>query len=392
MGGTYIGDDTFELVFEVRDTGRGIREEDQKGLFEAFSRSDLKKNRNIEGTGLGLAIVKSITDSMNGTVSVQSEYRKGSVFSVRLPQKVTDRTPVPVVLNAMPAAEGTRTRHPFTAPEASILVVDDKRPNLSIVNAFLKETRIRINLCTDGNNAVQKCRQQKYDLILLDHMMPEPDGIQTLEIIKTDEESLNRDTAAVVLTANALSGSRQMYLKAGFTDYLSKPLEADVLQDTVRRLLPPEKVHEGAETESEEDGVMEFEASGTDSGHADEVPGYLRKIPGLDVEEALTHAGGSAGLLKEILYDIVSGARDAADELRRSAGNADYEQYRITAHSIKGLMATVGAHEMSAEAKRHEYAARNGEYAFIRQHSQAFADQYEAFCEAIMQAIGEKEK
>lgn len=390
VGGNYTDDETFELVFEVRDTGRGIREEDQKQLFEAFSRSDLKKNRNIEGTGLGLAIVKSITDSMNGTIQVQSEYRKGSVFSVRLPQKVTDRTPVPAALKELPEAEGTKTRHPFTAPEASILVVDDNRPNLSIVNAFLKDTKARIDLCTNGKDAADMCRKTKYDLILLDHMMPEPDGIQTLEMIRTDDGSMNRDTAAVVLTANALSGSRQIYLKAGFTDYLAKPLEADVLEDTVRRLLPPGKVHDAGEAGMEkEEEVMEFEASGSEEVPEYGIPENLRKIRGLDVEEALVHAGGSAGLLTEILNDIASAAHEAANELRRSAEKKDYEQYRITAHSIKGLMATIGAREMSAVAKRHEYAASNGEYVFIGEHYGAFAKRYEDLCDEILEAIWE---
>ena len=393
VGGKYTDDKTFELDFEVRDTGRGIREEDQKQLFEAFSRSDLKKNRNIEGTGLGLAIVKSITDSMNGTISVQSEYRKGSVFSVRLPQKVTDRMPVPATLKEMPAAEGTKTRHPFTAPDASILVVDDNRPNLSIVNAFLKDTKARIDLCTNGKDAAERCRNKQYDLILLDHMMPEPDGIQTLEMIRTDSESMNRDTAAVVLTANALSGSRQMYLKAGFTDYLAKPLEADVLEDTVRRLLPAEKVRDAADGEPEQDEeVMEFEASGSEEAPENEIPDALRKIQGVDADEALLHTGGNAELLKEILCDIASAAPETANELRQAAESKDYEKYRITAHSIKGLMSTIGAREMSVTAKRHEYAARNGEYVFIGEHYGVFAKSYETLCFQILEALKEKGK
>ena len=393
VGGTYRDDETFELEFEVRDTGRGIREEDLKHLFEAFSRSDMKKNRNIEGTGLGLAIVKSITDSMNGMIRVESEYRKGSVFSVRLPQKVTDRTPVPARLKEMPAAEETKTRHPFTAPEAAILVVDDNRPNLSIVNAFLKDTKARIDLCTNGREAADRCRKTKYDLILLDHMMPEPDGIQTLEMIRTDSESLNRDTAAVVLTANALSGSRQMYLKAGFTDYLAKPLEADVLEDTVRRLLPAEKVRDAADGEQEqEEEVMEFEASGSEDVPGNEIPEALRKIQGVDADEALLHTGGNGSLLKEILWDIASAAPEAANELRQAAESKDYEKYRITAHSIKGLMSTIGAREISAAAKRHEYAAKNGEYVFIGEHYGSFAKNYETLCFQILEALKEKEK
>ena len=388
VDGSYSDDETFDLTFEVKDTGRGIREEDQRYLFEAFSRSDLKKNRSIEGTGLGLAIVKSITDSMNGSITVESEYQKGSVFTVTLPQKVVDHTPMS--LKTLKTAGSKDGRRLFTAPDAFILAVDDNRPNLSIVSAFLKDTKAHVELCTNGEDALTKCRERKYDLILLDHMMPEPDGIQTLELIRRDPDSLNKTTAAVVLTANAVSGSRQMYLRAGFADYLTKPLEADALEETVRKLLPAELIRE-AETGNDvpDDEIMEFEAAGTDSPAETELPESLRSIPGLNIDEALAHTGGSSELLKEILKDIASGARSTAKELRQSAQKQDYEQYRITAHSIKGLMATIGAQEISVMAKRHEYAARNGEYAYIEEHYGVFTKAYEDLCGEILRAIGE---
>ena len=387
IGGAYSDDETFDLAFDVKDTGRGIREEDQKHLFEAFSRSDLRRNRSIEGTGLGLAIVKSITDSMNGTIRVESAYQKGSVFSVTLPQKVVDHTPVPMKLKELKTAGGREARHPFTAPEAAILAVDDNRPNLSIVNAFLKDTKALIDLCTNGNDALGKCREKKYDLILLDHMMPEPDGIQTLERIRRDPDSMNRETAAVVLTANAVSGSRQMYLRAGFADYLSKPIEAAALEDTVRRLLPPGKVHEEEEDSCTDEGIMEFEALDPDASTETEIPESLRSIKGLDIDEALAHSGGSTVLLMEILSDIASGGRATAKELRQSAEKQDYEQYRIISHSIKGLMATIGAQDMSAAAKRHEFAARNGEYVYIEEHYGIFTRSYEDLCGEILKAV-----
>ena len=388
VGGEYSDDETFELKFEVKDTGRGIKEEDQHHLFEAFGRGDLKKNRSIEGTGLGLAIVKSITDSMNGTISVTSEYQRGSVFTVILPQHVVDHTPVPIELKDLRVQDRKETRHPFTAPDAAILAVDDNTPNLSIVSAFLKDTKARIDLCTNGNDALSRCQAKKYDLILLDHMMPEPDGIQTLEMIRRDPASRNRETPAVVLTANALSGSRQMYLRAGFADYLAKPLEVNSLEAIVRRNLPAEKIHDGDE-DIYDNGVMEFEASGADIIAEEELPEDLWHIRGLDVEDGLLHTGGSEKLYKEILTDIASGGHDAAKELLQSAAMQDYEQYRITAHSIKGLMATIGAKEMGAAAKRQEYAARNGEYVFIGEHCSAFAKNYEDLCGQILKALRE---
>ena len=324
---------------------------------------------------------------MNGTVEVRSEYMKGSVFSVTLPQKVTDHTPVPTELSEMRTTVTKSARHLFTAPGAVILAVDDNRPNLSIVKAFLKETEIKVDLCTNGNDALKMCREKQYDLILMDHMMPEPDGIQTLEMIRRDPESRNRETAAVVLTANALNGSRQMYLRSGFADYLSKPLDADVLEKTVQELLPAEKVRITDRTEGQDDDILEFEAAGPEDTAGTELPEALRKIKGLDVDEGLNHTGGNTGLLRDILADIASGGKETAKELRQCAEKKDYEKYRITSHSIKSLMAPIGAGEMSSVAKRNEYAARNGEYIYIEEHYGAYAKSYEDLCQEILKAL-----
>ena len=243
IGGEYVGDDDYLLKLAVRDTGRGIREEDQEHLFEAFTRADIKKNSNIEGTGLGLAIVKRIVDSMGGEITVESTYGTGSEFRVVLPVEVTDRKP----LNAdfMESADREISRDDecdFRAPDAAVLAVDDNKTNLKIVKFYLKRSGIVPDTCDSGAGAVEMCKSKHYDVIMLDHMMPEQDGIETLKIIREDADSLNRETPALVLTANALAGSRQIYIEAGFEDYLSKPLDCVALEQTIRKYLPPEKV------------------------------------------------------------------------------------------------------------------------------------------------------
>ena len=244
IGGNYT-DDGFELHLSVKDTGKGIRKEDQPHLFEAFSRADEKANANIEGTGLGLAIVKSIVDSMKGSVGVESEYGVGSEFWVKLPVRYESKDPVPEdFLQHRTAVDAAPAESAFTAPSAAILAVDDNQSNLTIVKLFLKRTGIVPDLCNSGKRAIELCKKKKYDLILLDHMMPQPDGIETLRIIRNDPDSLNQETKAVVLTANAVSGSRQIYMDAGFEDYLTKPLDSSVLEQTVKTLLPKEKVIE----------------------------------------------------------------------------------------------------------------------------------------------------
>ncbi len=242
VGGEYVSDDKYNLRMSVIDTGRGIRSEDQPALFDAFARVDLKKNRNIEGTGLGLAIVKSIIDSMGGEISVESEYGKGSVFSVVIPVGVTDKKCVNRNLSVTDAVTEEKREADYTAPDAKVLAVDDNETNLMIVKFFLKHVGIEPELCSNGNAALEKCRETEYDLILLDHMMPDPDGIETLDLIRKDERSLNVKTPALILTANAMAGSRQMYMEAGFADYLTKPIDSAVLEQTVRRYLPDDKI------------------------------------------------------------------------------------------------------------------------------------------------------
>ncbi len=242
IGGEYVSDDRYNLRFAVIDTGRGIRDEDKDALFNAFSRVDMRKNRNIEGTGLGLAIVKSIVDSMEGEISVESEYGKGSVFSVMIPVTVTDKKSVNKNLSTTDAMDEEKKEADYTAPDARVLAVDDNETNLMIVKFFLKRVGIEPDLCSNGNVALEKCKETEYDLILLDHMMPEPDGLETLKMIREDAGSLNADTPALILTANAMAGSRQLYMEAGFADYLTKPIDSTVLEQTVKRFLPEDKV------------------------------------------------------------------------------------------------------------------------------------------------------
>lgn len=399
VGGYYENDDIYMLRFDVADTGRGIKDEDKENLFDAFSRIDLKNNRNIEGTGLGLAIVKSIVDSMRGEISLQSEYMKGSVFSVTLPQKVIDRTPVDTSLKPVRTYEAKKHVCDYIAPEAQILAVDDNGPNLSIVREFLKETRVRLDTCTNGLDALEKCKEKKYDLILLDHMMPEPDGIMTLTIIRKNPLSLNANTNAVVLTANAVAGSRQMYLDAGFVDYLTKPIDANVLEDTVKKYIPPEKIIKAGDPAYDEpkvtsddedvvefdDGRMEFKA--VSEPIETEYQSRLNEVPELDFETGMHHCAGHEDILIKVVADIVQDAPSRAELMRGAARDKDYDAYRIGAHSIKGTMATIGANEFSEKAKKHEFAVKEENYSFVDENYEAFLDEFEALCKKLGEAL-----
>ncbi len=228
-----------DMIITVADTGIGIDKEDISCLFDAFRRINEKENATIQGTGLGLAITKELVTLMHGTISVESTPGKGSVFTIILPQKVVDAAPIGEFVKHITPGENTY-KESFHAPEARILIVDDARLNLKVAQALLRNTMIQCDTAGGGNQAIEMCRDTRYDLILLDHRMPEPDGIQTFHVIS--KEGVNTDTPIIMLTANVVSGAEEEYRRIGFADYLSKPIRGEDLEAALLKYLPPEKI------------------------------------------------------------------------------------------------------------------------------------------------------
>lgn len=239
-----IDDASVWFCFSVMDTGIGIKKEDLPNLFDSFKRLDLVKNRNIQGTGLGLNIVKQLVEQMQGSISVESEYGKGSTFTVKIPQKVMDKTPIG---NLQAAIQKMREQEEkkkvlFTAPNASVLVVDDNQVNLTIIRGLLKRTKMKVDLAESGKKCLELVKKKKYDMIFMDHMMPELDGVETLRILRNEEDNPNKDGIVIVLTANAVAGCKEMYLEYGFNDYVSKPVRPDKLEEMLQTYLPQELI------------------------------------------------------------------------------------------------------------------------------------------------------
>ena len=238
------GEDQILLSFEVRDTGVGIRQEDIENLFSSFKRLELEKNRHIEGTGLGLNIAKSLVEQMNGSISVDSKYGKGSTFIVTIPQTVVDKTAIDNVEEAVRKlrSENMKPEQRFVAPRAKILVVDDNKMNLTVIGALLKRTKMQVDFADSGMKCLEMTKEQSYDIILMDHMMPEMDGIETLKKLREDANNPNQKAVVVALTANAIAGCREMYLEHGFDNYCSKPVKAEVLDTLLVQHLSEELV------------------------------------------------------------------------------------------------------------------------------------------------------
>ncbi len=252
---------TKKLLVRVADTGMGIRPEDLDKLFSSFQRLDETKNRNIEGTGLGLNITKQLTEMMGGTISVESEYGKGSVFTATIVQDIVDDTPIGNYADRLDKSQSEKAefRPKLIAPDARVLIVDDNEMNLEVITALMSDTRIQIITATSGAECIDVLKDRAFDVIMLDQMMPGMSGTRTLEIIR--EKHLADVTPIIALTADAIVGARDQYIREGFSDYLSKPVMYADLEDILlkfidkRLLLTEEQLREeAAEKEREKAG------------------------------------------------------------------------------------------------------------------------------------------
>lgn len=234
------GENKLNLDISVSDTGKGIREEDIGGLFDAFTRVDEKANKNIEGTGLGLALVSRIVDAMGGQVSVESVFGQGSVFRVVIPQTVVDAETVSHVVSNTHEEQPEKKKELFRAKDARVLVVDDNKLNLLVAKGLLKQTGMDIVAVQSGENCLAQLEKEKFDIVLLDHMMPVMDGEETLKKIK--EKKLAEGTPIIALTANAIGGAKEQYLAMGFDDYLAKPVKGEELEAMLLKYLPEDKI------------------------------------------------------------------------------------------------------------------------------------------------------
>ena len=233
------------LTFTVIDTGIGIKDSDKEALFSSFQRLDQVKNRNVEGTGLGLAITHNLVELMNGSISFTSTYGEGSTFTCTIPQDIVNDEPMGNIMSGLSTVDlKTRPKNSLRAPSASVLVVDDVEMNLKVFKALLKDTNISIDTAISGEECLSLITQFKYDMIFLDHMMPEMDGVETYRKMKANDSSLNKNTPVIMLTANAISGAKEEYLKEGFTDYLSKPIKMSALEAQLYQYLPNDLIEQ----------------------------------------------------------------------------------------------------------------------------------------------------
>jgi len=350
-----------QLMFKVtvKDSGIGIAKENLDKLFGKFERFDLHKNRNIEGTGLGLNIVKSFVNLMDGTISVESEYGKGSAFTVCIPQKIVSETPVGKIDFDTIATSGKSYKHEcdYTAPDAKILVVDDVAVNLNVFVNLIKNFNMQVDTALSCQEALEITAKKKYDIIFMDHMMPVMDGIETLGHIKGDKTNPNNNTTVVMLTANALIGMKEMYLKKGFTDYLSKPIVPDKLEALIKQYLPDEKMIPVTREQDKSDKADD------ESDSFKKLSPPLQKlktlIPDVNTDMGIMYCCQSESVYIEFLQEFLFGKK--YEPIEDAYKDNNIKQYEIEVHTLKGSAKMLGFDKLSKLAEKLQFAAKDND-------------------------------
>ena len=231
------------LHFVIKDTGIGMRPEDVKKITEDYSRFDSEKNRNVEGTGLGMSITTKLLSRMGATLNIESEYGSGTTMSFDLEQEIWDASELGDYRNAnYVLAENYVYEQSFEAPECKVLVVDDNAVNRKVFRGLLRKTKLNIDEADSGSSCLNMVRKNKYDIIFMDHMMPEMDGIETFHALKELPDNMSKDAPCIMLTANAVSGAKELYFEEGFDDFIAKPIVPDELEKLIKKYLPEESL------------------------------------------------------------------------------------------------------------------------------------------------------
>jgi len=461
-------DSMIHLKIEIKDTGRGIKKEEIGKLFHEYFQADTKANRGIEGIGLGLAISWSIIKAMNGDISVESEYGKGSTFTIKLPQKVQSREKLAVVNNSgdlsaimyerrefnadsiastienlgvkckiasnerdffdlvdndasafifisnalfhknkdnpllssdrpnivliaehgesIPAGKWSVLSMPvhaisvasifngasewvsyrkrpepatgFTAPEAKVLVVDDIETNLKVAKGLLAQYMVEVELCSSGKEAVEAVKKNHYDIVFMDHRMPEMDGLEATARIRAlgDEEPRLKDVPIIALTANAVSGMKELFLNSGFNDFLSKPIDTAALNSALEKWIQKSK---------------QISSSATSSG-AVISDMAITEIEGLDMEKGVRFSGGATESYLETLATFCEDALKRKSDIRKCIDDGDMPLYITNVHALRGASANIGADDLSEVANALEQAGLRGDLDFIKRNNDKF--------------------
>lgn len=365
-----------ELKIEVKDSGIGIKDEDKEHVFERFSRFNIKETQNIEGTGIGLSIVKAYVDLMQGQISFESEYHKGSTFYVSIPQEIADSSPMGALYDSLRTKDASEHSYNclFTAKTAKVLSVDDVKMNHDVIKALLKKTEVQVDTAYSGLEAINLVRAGDYDLILMDHMMPEMDGIEAFHEIRKLQGK--EQIPCLVLTANAITGVEEEYLKEGFSGYLSKPVKPEDLEKAMAKFLPQDKVEYSEEKvlvieKNEPEKELEMSEKTMD----DLTEEVFRKKSFIDLDYGLECCAGMLDLYAQAALGFV-GRDNKLDVLEEYFEAKDWDNYRVNIHAVKSSSLLLGIKELSEHAKSLEMAIKEGNPEYVLLHHKEVMEEY----------------
>jgi len=342
-----IGVTDTSIHFTVSDTGIGIRTEDIEKIFEAFEQFDKQMNRNKCGTGLGLSITKALVDLMDGKIDVKSVYGQGTSFHVEIPKIPGDET-------AIRNTEDEKIS--LNAPDARILVVDDNKINLNVAIGLLGLCKITAETASSGQEAIELMKQKQYDVVFMDHMMPEMDGLETTKAIR----DMDINTPIIALTANAVVGMKEIMLNVGMDDFLSKPIITSQLNLILAKWLPAEKQ---LRTSSENnDSVMD------ENNNSEEFWMNIEQIKAISISNGLDRVEGQRDIYEHLLRLMISETEKCAQKLKESLEAGDMHSLCIEVHSIKSSLASIGALELEKYAFELELASGRNDADYCTSH------------------------
>lgn len=384
IDGTVKGD-AVDLFFEVRDTGIGIKKKDMEKLFSAFERLEEKRNRSIEGTGLGIAITSNFLQMMGSKLEVESTYGEGSRFYFTLHQTVVDATPVGDMDLYDRANRGRDYKLSLVAPNLNFLVVDDNAMNRKVFRNLLGETQVGIDEAESGFVCLEMIKKKRYDLIFLDHMMPEMDGVETFHRMRDLHGNLSADAPIIVLTANAISGVKEQYLREGFSAYISKPVTPQELEEVIIEQLRAS----GSEFQ-----LVKVEDRFRSSEEAKR-GGQLPEVEGCDWTYALLHFP-NADMLWDTVRDFYETGEQTKADLERLyhelPGEEAKDRYRVAVHALKSTCALIGCMGVSALARMLEYGSAEGDLEKVRSLHPLLIEELEQLLKRLAEVLPQEEK
>ena len=386
-----ISDDTILMKAKVSDNGIGIKKEDMEKLFVAFSQVDMERNHQIEGTGIGLNITERLVKTLGGNISVDSEYGVGSTFSVSMKQKVIDFNSVIdvdtnddfIVISHSNILKGVLSDNKkiakFIAEDAKVLVVDDNEANLKVASGILKQYKLSVSTCLSGKEAIALLDKEKdFDVIFVDHMMPEMDGVELVGILRNKGDEYLASVPIVALTANAIKGVSEMFLANGFNDYLSKPIDIDLLGKVLNRWIKDEKKQEID---------VAFDATNDLGSDESEFRKAYSKVKDVDYEKALTLCGGDEDILKSVLEVYVKSYQQIIGRIKNAYEIEDFANYSIEVHGVKSSSRSVGNDFLGEMAYALELNSKEGNLGYVKAHNDDFERAYTRFVDDIKKVL-----